>query len=161
MSFAKKDIFQGEVILLIHLNKYFWGLLFVSLGLVSCTSESKAKNQALEMAKTEYENKMRKDINAKFTENHVLYQDYLMFLFKRTTYEVEDVIKSSDSQYLVAIQITTLRESFRSDLENIIQNLKPHQFTKFNFGEALALIKAQKGGEDFQINKVKVPIHIE
>jgi len=135
-------------------------LFVVFFGLTACTSESKAKKEALKQAQWDYEIHLKEEVNNKIDSKHPLLNDYLMFLSKRTEYEVENVIKN-DSQFLIVVSVRTVRDSLRFDLENVIQKLSPHQYSKFNFGDALDMIKTQRGGEIHQEFKMKIPVRVE
>jgi hypothetical protein len=132
----------------------------LAVFLVGCTTESKVKSLALEKAQVDYEARLQNELKSRVSEDHPLFKDFFIFLKNQVTYEVES-LSGGGTQYLAVIQVRTPKEIARLDLQKVVAQLRPHQYSRFNFGNALELIRAQHSGDFHQKIHLKIPVHLE
>lgn len=116
-----------------------------NLALTSCTLESAAKKAAIQAAKDQNREGLRKEMEDVLDPKTVLGSTYLNYLDRHTECTVSEITMEGENAAVAKVQIESIAFENRRALANIAARTPPDHIGNFNMGNALNLIEQQPG----------------
>ncbi|MEK2644610.1 hypothetical protein [Bdellovibrio sp. BCCA] len=116
------------------------------LTLSACTSkEGKLKKQAEEIGKAKFMEVLKKEADDGLGQSDWLRQAYVEYVGNRSEVEAENVNFIGETAATATLVVKTYSPKMRQTLISIAAKVDPDKARRFNFGEALVLIRRQTG----------------
>lgn len=107
-----------------------------------CSRESKAKDAALEAARTRFETKLRAEADEKIAGRGTLPKTYVHVVKGKTEYEV-DAAEVRDDSATVLVRVRTIPPAVRSAALDVIARHDPGRDNSLNISDIIALTAQQ------------------
>lgn len=116
------------------------------LSLTACTSqEAGLKKQAQKLGEQKFAEVIQKEAEESLSQSDWLRQEYIQFIHRHSEVEIEEVQLQGENLGVVSLTVTTYPEKVRRTLLEIASKVDPSRSRRFNFSEAVSLIRRQTG----------------
>lgn len=121
-------------------------LCFCGFALIACTSqEGVLKKQAKELGEQKMKAAFRLEADELLKQSVLLHDGYIDFMNQTSEVKVEEVRVLNENLATVTVTMTTIPLKVRRTLLEIAAKVEPAKSRRFNFSEAVSLIRKQMG----------------